>query len=133
MKVRPVGRPRAAAPRRISTRCCRRQLREILPELALPADARATISAVDAAARPPDFLGTRELDLQVTKDVDLGHAVAMYVRLDLLNVFNKTNYADYNLDYGNTGVPPPSPVTFSQIGNILGTPRMLKLQAGVRF
>jgi hypothetical protein len=28
---------------------------------------------------------------------------------------------------------PPHPVTFNQIGNILGTPRTLKLQAGVRF
>jgi hypothetical protein len=85
------------------------------------------------AARPPDFLGSRELDLQVTKDVDLGKALALYVRLDLLNVFNNTNYADYNSNYGNTGVPPRNPVTFNQIGNILGTPRTLKLQAGVRF
>ena len=90
-------------------------------------------SCTPVAARPPDFLGTRELDLQVSKDVDLGNAVALYARLDLLNVFNNTNYADYNLNYGNTGRPLPSPVTFSQIGNILGTPRTLKLQAGVRF
>jgi hypothetical protein len=85
------------------------------------------------SARPPDTLGFRELDLQVTKNIDLGNALALYVRLDLLNVFNNTNYADYNVDYGTSGVPPPSPVTFNQIGNILGTPRTLKLQAGVRF
>jgi outer membrane receptor protein involved in Fe transport len=85
------------------------------------------------AARPPDTLGSRELDLQVTKDVDLGNALAVYVRLDLLNVFNNTNYADYKVNYGTTGVPPAHPVTFNQIGNILGTPRTLKLQAGVRF
>ncbi|MDB6105276.1 MAG: rane protein, partial [Gammaproteobacteria bacterium] len=85
------------------------------------------------SARPPDTFGHRELDLQVTKDVDLGNALALYVRLDLLNVFNNTNYADYNVNYGTTGVPPPNPVTFNQIGNILGTPRTLKLQAGVKF
>jgi outer membrane receptor protein involved in Fe transport len=85
------------------------------------------------ATRPPDTLGFRELDLQVTKNVDLGNALALYVRVDLLNVFNNTNYADYKVDYGTTGVPPPSPVTFNQIGNILGTPRTFKLQAGVRF
>jgi outer membrane receptor protein involved in Fe transport len=85
------------------------------------------------SARPPDTLGYRDLDLQVSKDVDLGDALALYVRLDLLNVFNNTNYADYNLNYGTTGTPPPNPVTFNQIGNILGTPRTLKLQAGVRF
>jgi hypothetical protein len=55
------------------------------------------------------------------------------VRLDLLNVFNNTNYADYNVNYGTTGVPLPNPVTFNRIGNILGTPRTLKLQAGVKF
>src|ERR1700730_9620197 len=85
------------------------------------------------ATRPPDTLGFRELDLQVTKNIDLGNALALYVRLDLLNVFNNTNYADYNVDYGTTGVPPPSPVTFNQIGNVLGTRRTLKLQAGVSF
>jgi hypothetical protein len=37
------------------------------------------------------------------------------------------------ISYGNTGVPPPDPVTFNQVGNILGTPRTLKLPAGVRF
>jgi hypothetical protein len=86
------------------------------------------------AARPPDTLGFRELDLlQVSKDVDLGDVFALYVRLDLLNVFNNTNYADYVTNYGTTGVPPPHPVTFNQTGNILSTPRTLKLQAGVRF
>jgi hypothetical protein len=85
------------------------------------------------AARPPDTLGFRDLDLQVTKNVDLGNAAALYVRLELLNVFNNTNYADYNTNYGTTGVPPPNPVTFNQIANILATPRSLKLQAGVRF
>jgi hypothetical protein len=85
------------------------------------------------AARPPDTLGFRELDLQASKDFDLGNALALYVRLDLLNVFNNTNYGDYNTNYGTTGVPPSSPVTFNQNGSILSTPRTLKLQAGVRF
>jgi len=73
------------------------------------------------------------LDLQVTKDVDLGNALSVYVRLDLLNVFNNTNYADYRTNYGTNGVPPANPVTFNQIGNLFGTSRTLKLQAGVRF
>jgi outer membrane receptor protein involved in Fe transport len=90
-------------------------------------------SCTPISARPPDTFGFRELDLQVTKDVDLGNALALYVRLDLLNVFNNTNYADYKVNYGTTGVPPPNPVTFNQIGNILGTPRTFKLQAGVKF
>jgi hypothetical protein len=69
----------------------------------------------------------------VTKDFDVGHDVAVYARLDVLNVFDNTNYSDYNVNFGNTGVPPPNPVTFNQQGNILGTPRTLKLTAGVRF
>jgi hypothetical protein len=83
--------------------------------------------------RPPDTLGYRDLDLQVSKDFEVGGGVALYARLDLLNVFDNTNYADYNVNFGNTGVPPPNPVTFNQKGNILGTPRTLKLTAGVRF
>ena len=90
-------------------------------------------SCTPVSARPPDTLGFRDLDLQVSKDFAVHDAVSVYVRLDLLNVFNNTNYADYNVNYGNSGVPPPNPVTFNQIGNILGTPRTLKLQGGVRF
>ncbi|HWM70613.1 MAG TPA: TonB-dependent receptor [Steroidobacteraceae bacterium] len=85
------------------------------------------------AVRPPDFLGYRDLDLQVSKDFAVHDAVSVYVRLDLLNVFNNTNYSDYNVNFGTTGVPPANPVTFNQVGNILGTPRTLKLQGGVRF
>jgi hypothetical protein len=69
----------------------------------------------------------------VSKDFALHDQLSMYVRPDLLNVFNNTNYAEYNLNYGHSGVPPPNPVTFNQVGNILGTPRTLKLQGGVRF
>ena len=85
------------------------------------------------SATPPDTFGFRDLDLQVTKDIALRGDLSMYVRLDLLNVFNNTNYSDYNIDYGSSGVPPPHPVTFNQIGNIVGTPRTLKLQGGVKF
>jgi outer membrane receptor protein involved in Fe transport len=90
-------------------------------------------SCTPISARPPDTLGYRDLDLQVSKDFALHDQLSMYVRLDLLNVFNNTNYAEYNLNYGHSGVPPPNPVTFNQVGNILGTPRTLKLQGGVRF
>ena len=55
------------------------------------------------------------------------------VELDLLNVFNNTNYSDYNVSYGSNGVVPANPVTFSQVGNILGTPGSSKLQGGVKF
>jgi len=85
------------------------------------------------AARPPDTFGYKDLDLQVSKSFPVHDAVSVYVRLDLLNVFNNTNYSDYNVDYGSNGNVPANPVTFNQIGNILGTPRTLKLQGGVKF
>jgi hypothetical protein len=50
-----------------------------------------------------------------------------------LNVFNNTNYSDYNVNYGSGGNVNATPVTFNQVGNILGTPRTLKLQGGVKF
>jgi outer membrane receptor protein involved in Fe transport len=86
-----------------------------------------------AAARPPDTFGYKDLDLQVSKDFAVHDAVSVYVRFDLLNVFNNTNYSDYNVNYGTNGTTPANPVTFNQVGNILGTPRTLKLQGGVRF
>ena len=81
------------------------------------------------ASRPPDTFGYRDLDLQVSKNFPVHDDVAVYVRLDLLNVFNNTNYSDYNVDYGSNGNVPANPVTFNQVGNILGTPRTLKLRA----
>jgi len=85
------------------------------------------------ASRPPDTFGYKDLDLQVSKSVPVHDGVSVYVRLDLLNVFNNTNYSDYNVDYGSNGNVPANPVTFNQVGNILGTPRTLKLQGGVKF
>jgi len=85
------------------------------------------------AARPPDTFGYKDLDLQVSKNFPVHDSVAVYVRLDLLNVFNNTNYSDYNVDYGSNGNVNATPVTFNQVGNILGVPRTLKLQGGVKF
>ena len=86
-----------------------------------------------SASRPPDTFGYKDLDVQVSKDFPVHNDVAVYVRFDLLNVFNNTNYSDYNVDYGTNGNVPEHPVTFNQVGNILGVPRTLKLQGGVKF
>ncbi len=69
----------------------------------------------------------------MSKNFPVHNDVAVYVRLDMLNVFNNTNYWDYNVDYGSNGNVPANPVTFNQAGNILGTPRTLKQQGGVKF
>jgi outer membrane receptor protein involved in Fe transport len=90
-------------------------------------------SCVPEGVRPPDFLGYRETDLQVSKDINFGKYASAYVRLDFLNVFNNANFADYVDNFGTTGQPPAHPVTYNQTGNIDGVPRTLKLTGGVRF
>jgi hypothetical protein len=90
-------------------------------------------SCTPIAATPPDTFGYRDTDLEVSKDVDLGHSTRAYVRLDLLNVFNNANFSEYTPNYGSAGTLPVHPVTFNQTGNITGVPRTLKLQGGVKF
>jgi outer membrane receptor protein involved in Fe transport len=82
---------------------------------------------------PNNFFGYRQFDLQITKDFALPESLSLYVRLDILNVFNWYNFADYNTDYGSSGTLPPNPVTYNTKGNILGVPRTFKAQVGMRF
>jgi len=77
--------------------------------------------------------GYRDIDFQMTKNFDLTEGISMYVRFDVLNVFNFHNYSDYIVSYGSNGVANPYPVSFNSIGNITGVPRTFKLQAGFRF
>jgi outer membrane receptor protein involved in Fe transport len=85
------------------------------------------------AAVPPNFFGYRSVDLQVTKNFDLAYHVSMYVRLDLLNVFDFDNFANTNNNWGQNGVTNPNPVTYDKTGNINGVPRTLKLTIGAKF
>jgi outer membrane receptor protein involved in Fe transport len=90
-------------------------------------------SCTPVSIAPNNFFGYRELDLQFSKDFALPGSLSLYVRLDLLNVFNWSNFSDYNTNYGSSGQLPPNPVSYNQIGNILGVPRTLKAQLGMRF
>ena len=90
-------------------------------------------SCTPAAGTPPDTLGYRSLDLQVSKDINFGETSAVYVRFDVLNVFNSANYSDYLFDWGQNGVPNREPVTYNKIGNITGVPRTFKATLGMRF
>lgn len=85
------------------------------------------------AIAPPNFFGYRELDLQLTKDFTLPGSLSLYVRLDMLNVFNWYNFSNYNTNYGSSGVLPPNPVSYNYTGNIFGVPRTFKAQLGMRF
>jgi hypothetical protein len=85
------------------------------------------------ASAPDNFFGYRELDLQLTKDFALPGSLSLYLRVDVLNVFNWHNFADYIADVGSSGTLPPHFVTYNPTGNILGVPRTLKAQIGMRF
>ena len=41
------------------------------------------------------IFGYRDIDLQATKNIDLGHGMVLQIRFDALNVFNFKNYSDY--------------------------------------
>ncbi|MBD8872684.1 TonB-dependent receptor [Rhodanobacter sp. DHB23] len=76
------------------------------------------------------IFGYREVDLQATKNVDLGHGFTLQVRADALNVFNFHNYADVVGAYGSNGQYAPY---YNTVGNIYGVPRTFKLTADVKF
>jgi hypothetical protein len=90
--------------------------------------------------RPTGGLAYKDLDLQVTKNFELGHGQQVYVRADWLNVFNSFNpdpansgyfvdYGDYSsMDGSNLARPRPN-----RLGNILGTPSTFKVSFGYKF
>jgi outer membrane receptor protein involved in Fe transport len=75
------------------------------------------------------IFGYRDIDFQVTKNFYLSDTLNLYVRLDVLNVFNFKNYADYITGVSNNAYV----VGFNRIGNVNFVPRELKLTAGFRF
>jgi hypothetical protein len=74
--------------------------------------------------------GYRALDLQMTKNFEVGDLGSMYLRLDVLNVTNEENLVDYmdEIFDGNrtTGRLNPD-------GNITGYPRTLRASFGIKF
>ncbi|WP_333679730.1 TonB-dependent receptor [Dyella sp.] len=79
------------------------------------------------------IFGYRSIDFQITKNFEIYGNVSGYARFDLLNAFNWNNYDGYLTPYGANGVFSDRPVTYDPHGNILGTPRELKLTLGIKF
>jgi outer membrane receptor protein involved in Fe transport len=73
--------------------------------------------------------GYRDIDLQATKNFDLGHGMTLFGRFDVLNVFNWDNFVDYIPVYANGGVD----VSYNRIGNITFVPRTFKFEVGLNF
>ncbi len=76
-------------------------------------------------------MGIRTVDLQLTKNIQIGDLWKLYVRLDALNVFNTKNLVDYQAWTGSNGLI--NHEEYNPNGNITGTPRQLRLTFGAKF
>ena len=78
-------------------------------------------------------MGFSSLDLQATKNFTVHGEQTGYVRVDLINALNSSNYKDIITNYGSKGVANPHPVKFNTTGNIYGAPQTLRLTVGYKF
>ena len=81
---------------------------------------------------PDGTIGFKQLDLALRKSIPFGQTVKLWVRGDLLNVFDWHNWTDYDTWRG--GPTDTNPNFGKQNGfNISGVPRTFKLSLGVDF
>ncbi len=76
--------------------------------------------------------GYQALDLQITKNFELGDLGSMYLRIDALNVTNEHNLVDF-IDDQWTERPGHRRHDTIPIGNITGVPRTIRMRFGVKF
>ncbi len=74
--------------------------------------------------------GFRSLDLQATKEFNLGSDVRMYGRLDIINVLDFDNVINYTIDQTDRTRLRAS---YNQNGDITGLPRTVKVEVGLKF
>ncbi len=88
-----------------------------------------------SACRPVTYTlsgaGFKSLDLQVTKNFELGQMGSMYLRLDMINITNEDNLVDYFDEVGSDGTVIGG--RFNPDGNITGVPRTLRMSFGLKF
>lgn len=82
-----------------------------------------------AATEPDGTWGYRSLDLQATKEFELG-GIQLYGRVDLLNAFNWNNYSSVLVTDNRDGT---IDAEYNTNGNITGVPRTWKVELGMRF
>jgi outer membrane receptor protein involved in Fe transport len=75
--------------------------------------------------------GYKALDLQITKNFEIGDLGSMYLRLDALNVTNEHNLVDYIDTTGSDGII--TSARYAPDGNITGVPRTIRMSFGVKF
>ncbi len=87
-----------------------------------------TGTCIPSDADPDATWGYRSLDLQATKEFDIGGA-RIYGRMDLLNAFDWNNYVDIQTETVNGNLQ----AEYRTNGNITGVPRTIKFEVGMRF
>ena len=88
----------------------------------------AGTNAYPAADTFKQRIGYKTLDLQATKSFDLPKGVNAYVRLDLLNAFDSSNFSSPDGSW-----PYPNAPVYNKTGPIVGVPKTLKLTAGMKW
>jgi len=83
------------------------------------------------AYTPDTTTGYQSLDLQVTKDFELGDLGSMYLRLDVINATNHENFVDFSDITGPNGIVNGG--EYTETGNITGLPRTVRMSFGVKF
>ena len=86
-------------------------------------------STLEVSGKPRDFLGYRDVDVQVTKNIKLPLGMSAYVRVDILNALNIHNF-DSSAAIWQQGSKPP---VYDTAGPIIGVPFTVKLTAGYKF
>jgi len=76
-------------------------------------------------------MGIRTVDLQLTKNFRIQDTGNIYLRLDVLNVFDTKSLVDYINNYGANGLITGG--AYDPHGNITGTPRELRVTVGGKF
>ena len=80
-----------------------------------------------------DTFQQRELDVQVTKNIELPYDLSAYLRCDVLNVLNTPYYDPGAATFNPVGGTRYSPPQYNTGGPILGVPLTLKLTAGLKW
>jgi len=81
------------------------------------------------ASRPHNTLGYKDIDVQLSKDITFVGSLAGYVRVDVINVFNWHNFNPGDIAVNGDTLR----ATYNKQGNIVGSPRTVRLTAGLRF
>ena len=80
---------------------------------------------------PDSTTGYQSLDLQLTKNFELGDMGSLYLRLDLINATNHENLVDVTDLTGLNGLVTGG--EYNRTGNITGFPRTVRMSFGMKF